>query len=387
MAHNRRTPLEAIAQVIHDGYECAILLLEQHGSLDSAIRAAEATAARRDIPTRDRRMARRAGFLLASHHKQDPQAPRDEILDRLRAAQEQTLAGDPPEDGFETVFAETTVQWEKFMKGAARRRTVLSAIAETRCFTSTYVLAEVDVVLGNYFRIFRHMAGTADSLSALFVGISQGYVRWPLFPKTAWLIWNAIKKEERERGAAGSPMSESEQLAFAVAVCERYLNAGIEHGLNDHMDAIVESFRTHVTLGEPLWYAGAPEDDPIWGCPGRDGTCQLPWFVCQNADAFLKILHTLTARRARRGGIGRCIQALQDIFGQQGNQKPPDYDAARGRNCCALSDAIIAVECPHCAQLYTTDKHFDVLCPALGKRRWIPPSQRASGHQPSAPAL
>jgi hypothetical protein len=41
------------------------------------------------------------------------------------------------------------------------------------------------------------------------------------------------------------------------------------------------------------------------------------------------------------------------------------------RTCWALGDVIIALEAPDDALIYTTDNHFDVICAALGKRRFV----------------
>lgn len=57
-----------------------------------------------------------------------------------------------------------------------------------------------------------------------------------------------------------------------------------------------------------------------------------------------------------------------------------DFTIARGeRNCWALGDVIITLECPTDALLWTTNlRHFAPLCKALGKRLFYP-SQALTG--------
>ena len=45
-----------------------------------------------------------------------------------------------------------------------------------------------------------------------------------------------------------------------------------------------------------------------------------------------------------------------------------NYDLAKGqRNCNTLSDVIIALEAPVNSTIYTTDRHYEVICPLIGK--------------------
>jgi len=98
-------------------------------------------------------------------------------------------------------------------------------------------------------------------------------------------------------------------------------------------------------------------------CNAATAQCSLVDFLARHQSELLALEHALT--QANPDQINpSTLPALRRL-----NQ---DVTRAKGeRTCWALGDVIIALEAPDDALIYTTDNHFDVLCAALGKRRFI----------------
>lgn len=98
-------------------------------------------------------------------------------------------------------------------------------------------------------------------------------------------------------------------------------------------------------------------------CRRETARCSLPELLAQNREAIRRLQEEPTALHALETNTK---QALTDITA--------DFTQAKGeRNCWALGDLIITLECPADALLWTTNtRHFEPLCKALGKRLFYP---------------
>ncbi len=96
----------------------------------------------------------------------------------------------------------------------------------------------------------------------------------------------------------------------------------------------------------------------IVSCNRQKVKCNLPKFVATKQDALNSFC--ALANREQQTEIEKICSVYEEI--------QDNYDLAKGqRNCNTLSDIIIALEAPINSAIYTTDRHYEVICPLLGK--------------------
>ena len=97
-------------------------------------------------------------------------------------------------------------------------------------------------------------------------------------------------------------------------------------------------------------------------CAAATTTCKLDHFFAQHADELHAIHHILSALPTQQRDT-KAFNVLTDVLTN-------GYHRALGeRSCWALGDIVIALESPYDAAIYTTnERHFRLLCQALGKQ-------------------
>ena len=98
-------------------------------------------------------------------------------------------------------------------------------------------------------------------------------------------------------------------------------------------------------------------------CNARRARCALVSFL-QKHQAELQTLEQAFAAAPPDQVNPRTLAALKKINA--------DINKALGqRNCWHLGDVIMALEAPDDAKIYTTDRHFDLICSVLGKQLFL----------------
>lgn len=98
-------------------------------------------------------------------------------------------------------------------------------------------------------------------------------------------------------------------------------------------------------------------------CNAKTAQCQLVKFLSGHQKKLIAIQQAM--EKAHREKVDRrTLSALRRVNA--------DVTRALGEQTCwALGDVIIALEVPQDALLYTTDKHFDVICQAIEKQVFV----------------
>ncbi len=97
-------------------------------------------------------------------------------------------------------------------------------------------------------------------------------------------------------------------------------------------------------------------------CARRTAKCGLP-ILLREGDTELAKIKAAFQKTPPRGRDVRLMKAIDRIIAAG------DWNDAKGqKNCWPLGDSIIALECPRDAHIYTKDRHFDVICQAIGKK-------------------
>lgn len=250
------------------------------------------------------------------------------------------------------IFVETTIQIHRLLQNPATYPTIQSTLQTHSTVTSTYVWMEVQRTLGQDYHYLIDLLLTkqpttiAQLLRYLGVGervFSSRRLQRLLHIMAYWL--------EQLHTTAIDPIETAYQL-------RRHCRRLLQQTFFEHIDQVVDA--TVCDLIQPDYTIPA---GGRMSCRRETACCSLPRLLDNNQvarqnlqtdAAALAVLDTNTK------------QALADIR--------PDATRAKGeRNCWALGDVIITLECPLDALLWTTNlRHFEPLCKALGKHLFYP---------------
>ena len=151
---------------------------------------------------------------------------------------------------------------------------------------------------------------------------------------------------------------ESLTRAGVLRILELYLESGLERRFMANIGTLTNA--TDCDLAKyPLIQRADGYYQLTTTCNKRRVRCQLPAFLEQNAHSLQKIEQFL-----KRHAATEYQELLKKLA-----QVTTDFSQARGqRTCWKLGDIIIALESPEDALIYTTDKDFERICTALGRK-------------------
>jgi len=144
---------------------------------------------------------------------------------------------------------------------------------------------------------------------------------------------------------------------------ESFLRQRIETAMSsfeDGLDSITDQTGCFLATLEPIM-RGEKFDNRNPICKKQDIKCSIVNFLTENREAFQQILQILEDSPDLDQELEKMKKAVEKIL------KYHDEIANR-TNCWHCGDAIIAIECPSQAQLFTTNqKHFQPICSAINK--------------------
>lgn len=147
------------------------------------------------------------------------------------------------------------------------------------------------------------------------------------------------------------------------SLMESFLRQRIETAITlfeDSLDSITDQTSCFLASKEPIM-KGEIFDNTHPKCKKQDIKCGIVNFLIQNKEAFQRILEVLEAAPDLDQEMQKMKNAVEKVL------KYHDEIANR-TNCWHCGDAIIAIECPSEAKLFTTNKkHFQLLCRAINK--------------------
>jgi hypothetical protein len=144
---------------------------------------------------------------------------------------------------------------------------------------------------------------------------------------------------------------------------ESFLRQRIETAMtsfDDGLDSIMDQTRCFLATQGPIMKGEIFDNrNPI--CKKQDIKCSIVNFLTENREAFQLILQVLQDSPTLDQELENMKKAIEKVL------KYNDEIANR-KNCWHCGDAIIAVECPGEAKLFTTNKkHFQPICSAINK--------------------
>ncbi|MCE7986814.1 MAG: hypothetical protein DYG89_37045 [Caldilinea sp. CFX5] len=250
------------------------------------------------------------------------------------------------------IFVETTIQIHRLLQNPATYNTIQATLQTQPTVTSTYVWMEVQRTLGQDYQFLIDLLLTKQPTTIAqlvrYLGVGQPLYSSRRLQRILHIM--AYWLEQLNTTAIG-PIETAYQLRRQ---CRRLLH----QTFFEQIDQVVDS--AACDLIQPDYTI------PVGGrmsCRRETARCSLPELLDKNQTALQK----LQADAGALTGLDPSTRsALADVA--------TDTNLAKGeRNCWALGDVIITLECPTDALLWTTNlRHFEPLCNALGKRLFYP---------------
>lgn len=250
------------------------------------------------------------------------------------------------------VFVETTIQIQRLLHDPLTYDAIQTTLQSCQTVTSTYVWMEVQRTLGQDYEYLINLLLTNQptTLAQLLRHLGSGQHLYSQRRLQRMLHIMAYWFEQLNM-ATIEPIETAYQL-------KRQRRRLLQQTFFEQIDEVVSS--TACDLIQPD-YVMLPSGRI--SCRRETARCSLPELLAQNREAIQRLQADAVALNALETNTK---QTLTDITA--------DFTLAKGeRNCWALGDLIITLECPSDALLWTTNtRHFEPLCKAFGKRLFYP---------------
>ena len=258
------------------------------------------------------------------------------------------------------VFLETTIQIERITYSEYRRQQIHRLLSDYTLMTSSYVFMEYRrVVLQTYAYLLttaqkmQREGKTNIRLSEFAQRLSLAHsIRFkPRVLQSLLLIFGMLHE------AFELPVVSAEDLIDYLEInMGRVAVDAFFHGIDEFITA------TDCDLSSPDALVGDYINTRL-SCNAATATCGLVSFLELHKEKLHTLEQALAAAPPEKVNP-RTLQALRRVNA--------DIAKALGeRTCWALGDIIIALEVPDDALIYTTDRHFDIICAALSKQMFV----------------
>lgn len=255
-----------------------------------------------------------------------------------------------------TIFSDTSILIQKLVYDKNRRTEIEGNIEGQKFITCQYVLMEFrrNILQGmNYLRsILREMTlqGKEEiQLDELLVHLSfaRGLFHSTRAVQSLFLALSTV-----------IPMVEGHtlstlQFSYQVARQIQRLQLEATRSFSDIVDSVhCDLVRESAPLGDFI--------HSRLSCNAQTAQCKLIDFLAGYSRELIQIQQAMEAAEKKKVDT-RTLAALRRVN--------TDVRKALGeRVCWALGDVIITLEAPKDALIYTVDRHFEVICEAIGKR-------------------
>lgn len=255
-------------------------------------------------------------------------------------------------------YIETTVLGQVLTGSQGSRDLAMASLEDAERGTSTYVRNEFRCTFLNDLVEAHAVISACNNLDEVPERIERHFTgkdrQW------RWVFQAVLKFIEAVK--SGTIVGDDLRATMAEVLEQK-----IEGGLMAELDGLVP--QEAVSDGTGCLRGKA---EPVYDAPS--GTFTLATHCnaetphdCRLAQ-FLRDRGTHLAGLAAYDGVDRANRNNKDYTLPKCLARALDApDMCRGKVCwLGLADVLIAMECPDGATLYTTDHHFDTLCPALG---------------------
>lgn len=260
------------------------------------------------------------------------------------------------------LFLETTIQVDRFSADPKKKEKIDKIISQFRqILSSTYVKMEFRRrFIQDLVYLYNEALLGAETFDDVFLRInklsSEYHKRKINGIIASFCRFFSDIREEEIHGKSGKVLLERAISYFRQAILSAWedFDRGIDVILN-------ETDCYHAETGPVL--TGEKFDNRMSRCKNTDIKCKIVEFFAQkNKETFRKIYNRLSKMECLDGEQERTKNILEKALKYPRNM-------ANRQNCWNCGDAIIAVESPENAVLFTTNiKHFKPICSEIRKK-------------------
>ncbi len=261
----------------------------------------------------------------------------------------------------DSVFLDTSIQVDKIWGDASRRESIRGILDKFQSKkSSSYVKMEFKRGFLEYLVYIYNILVESKDFRAIF---AKSRKLPPIMFHRIGSILTALdcffeSKELKIPKTYDGPI-----LDELYSQMESFLRQRIETAITlfeDGLDSITDKTGCFLALKEPIM-KGEIFVNTHPKCKKHDIKCGIVNFFIQNKEAFQRIFEVLEATPDLDQEMQKMKNAVEKVL------KYHDEIADR-TNCWHCGDAIVAIECPSEAKLFTTNmKHFQLLCRAINK--------------------
>lgn len=257
------------------------------------------------------------------------------------------------------VFIETTIQIRRLFGGTEERQRIEALLADKYVVTSAYVFMEFRRTILQDFSLLRSIIQHGDKKE--FESLSFSDILRMIAQCRTVLSSRALRRlllvlaSLDELFVSGSVSSRElvKLLTFQISYFEY-------EGFFDIIDEVVNY--TDCDLAKITTPLGDKISSRL-SCNATKAQCQLAHFLSAHREELRRIKNAIENAPSKIKDA-RALTALQRI--------DADVSLVLGeRTCWAIGDAIIALEAPADALIFSYDPHFEVICDGLKKTRFI----------------
>jgi len=259
------------------------------------------------------------------------------------------------------VFLDTSIQVDRIWADASRRESITQILDKFQSKkSSSYVKMEFKRGFLQNIVYFYNILVKAKDFRAIFVKAKK---LSPLQFRKMCSLSTALASFFEGSALSVSRTYDGPISDELYSQLESFLRQRIETAttfFEDSLDSITDQTGCFLASKEPIM-KGEIFDNVHPRCKKQDIRCGIVSFLIQNKEAFQRVLEVLEATPDLDQEMQKMKNAVEKVL------KYHDEIANR-TNCWHCGDAIIAIECPSEAKLFTTNKkHFQLLCNAMNK--------------------
>ncbi len=259
------------------------------------------------------------------------------------------------------LFLETTVQIDWFSADRKKKEKIDKIISQfSQILSSTYVKMEFRRrFIQDLVYLYNEALVGADNFADVFLRIDKLHFEYHK-RKIKGIIASFFRffsdtTEEEIHGPFGKVVLEKAIPYFKQAIESAW------EAFDDKIDILLnETDCYHAKIGPVL--TGVKFDNRMSKCRKADIRCKIVDFFVQNKEVFQKIYERLSSMEKLDAEQEKIKNILEKALEHSQNM-------ADRQNCWNCGDAIIALESPNDAVLFTTNmKHFEPVCSAIEKK-------------------
>jgi len=258
------------------------------------------------------------------------------------------------------VFLDTTIQIGRMLGDEDKKKEIDEILSQfNKILTSTYVKMEFRRRLIRDLVYINNVSQDSKNYAEIYKRIEKlppEQIRKIKGCIAAFYKFFSENAKDKVDGNLGAILLEKSRSYFKKTV------EAMWYGFNKGINEILDETGCYLAKSGPI-LEGDKYDNRMKTCKRTDKNCKIVEFLIQNKETFEKIYVKL--QNILESDLDTEQRKIKDVL--ENVLKSPEYLADK-KNCWNCGDAIITVESPNDAKIFTTNvKHFEPMCSEVGK--------------------